>query len=58
VRPGPVSTDLGVPVLLEHGPDLLASSDLILLLPGASYATAPPAPVLEALRAAHSAGQR
>jgi len=56
VRPGPVSTDLGVPVLLEHGPDLLASSDLILLLPGASYATAPPAPVLEAIRAAHERG--
>jgi transcriptional regulator GlxA family with amidase domain len=35
---------------------LLASSDLILLLPGASYATAPPAPVLEALRAAHERG--
>jgi transcriptional regulator GlxA family with amidase domain len=56
VRPGPVSTDLGAPVLLEHGPELLATSDLILLLPGASYATAPPAPVLEALRAAHERG--
>jgi transcriptional regulator GlxA family with amidase domain len=56
MRPGPVSTDLGVPVLLEHGPELLASSDLILLLPGASYATAPPAPVLDALRAAHDRG--
>src|SRR5580693_5341576 len=31
--PRPVSTDLGVPILLEHGPELLASSDLILLLP-------------------------
>jgi transcriptional regulator GlxA family with amidase domain len=56
MRPGPVSTDLGVPVLLEHGPELLASSDLILLLPGASYAAAPPAPVLDALRAAHERG--
>jgi transcriptional regulator GlxA family with amidase domain len=35
---------------------LLASSDLILLLPGASYATAPPAPVLDALRAARERG--
>ena len=56
MRPGPVSTDLGAPVLLEHGPELLATSDLILLLPGASYATAPPAPVLDALRAAHERG--
>jgi transcriptional regulator GlxA family with amidase domain len=56
MRRGPVSTDLGVPVLLEHGPELLASSDLILLLPGASYAAAPPAPVVDALRAAHERG--
>ena len=56
MRPGPVSTDLGVPVLVEHGPELLASSDLILLLPGASDAPAPPAPVLDALRAAHERG--
>jgi transcriptional regulator GlxA family with amidase domain len=55
-KPGPVSTDLGVPVLIGHGPELLASADLILLLPGASYAAAPPAPVLDALRAASKRG--
>jgi transcriptional regulator GlxA family with amidase domain len=55
-KPGPVSTDLGVPVLVGHGPELLAAADLILLLPGASYATAPPAPVLDELRAARGRG--
>jgi transcriptional regulator GlxA family with amidase domain len=33
-----------------------SSADLILLLPGASYAAAPPAPVLDALRAARKRG--
>ena len=51
------STDLGVPVLLEHGPELLAcDADLILLLPGASYATAPPGHVVDALLAARERG--
>ena len=55
-RPGPLATDLGVPVLVEHGPELLAASDLILLLPGASFAEPPPGPVLSALRAARERG--
>src|SRR5580704_3696180 len=33
-QPGPLATDLGVPVLVEHGPELFAEADLILLLPG------------------------
>jgi transcriptional regulator GlxA family with amidase domain len=55
-RAGPLGTDLGVPVMVEHGPELIATADLILLLPGASYAVPPPASVLEALRAARHRG--
>jgi transcriptional regulator GlxA family with amidase domain len=55
-RPGPLATDLGVPVVVDHGPELFAESDLILLLPGASFATPPPAPVIDALRSAHAGG--
>lgn len=55
-RHGPLRTDLGVPVLVEHGPELFASADLILLLPGASFAAPPPDSVIEALRAAHERG--
>jgi transcriptional regulator GlxA family with amidase domain len=53
---GPLTTDLGVPVLIEHGPELIAEADLVLLLPGASFAQTPPIHVLSALRAAHQRG--
>jgi transcriptional regulator GlxA family with amidase domain len=55
-RPGRLATDLGVPVVVDHGPELFAQSDLILLLPGASFAEPPPAHVVTALRAAHERG--
>jgi transcriptional regulator GlxA family with amidase domain len=55
-RPGRLATDLGVPVVVDHGPELFAESDLILLLPGASFAEPPPAHVAAALRAAHERG--
>ena len=55
-RPGPLDTDLGVPVLVEHGPELFAEADLILLLPGASFAEPPPGHAIAALRAAHQRG--
>jgi transcriptional regulator GlxA family with amidase domain len=55
-RPGPLTTDLGVPVLVEHDVTLLARADLVLVLPGAEH-TEPPGPrVLSALRAAHRRG--
>jgi transcriptional regulator GlxA family with amidase domain len=53
---GLLHTDLGVPVLVEHGPELFTRADLILLLPGASFAEPPSARVIEALRAAHERG--
>jgi transcriptional regulator GlxA family with amidase domain len=55
-RPGRLATDMGVPVLVEHGPELLAEADLILLLPGDSFAEPPPGPVISALRAARQRG--
>jgi transcriptional regulator GlxA family with amidase domain len=55
-RPGPLATDLGVPVLVEHGPELFAEADLILLLPGDSFAEPPPGPVISGLRTARERG--
>jgi transcriptional regulator GlxA family with amidase domain len=55
-RPGPLTTDLGVPVLVEHDVTLLDRADLVLVLPGADQPE-PPAPgVLAALRMAHRRG--
>jgi transcriptional regulator GlxA family with amidase domain len=55
-RPGPVTTDLGIAVLVKHDVDLLPTADLVLLLPGADLA-APVAPrVLAALHEAHTRG--
>ena len=55
-RPGPLATDLGVPVLIEHGPELFAEADLILLLPGTSFAEPPPGHVISALLGARERG--
>jgi transcriptional regulator GlxA family with amidase domain len=55
-RPGRVATDLGVPILVDHGPELFAEADLILLLPGAGFAEPPPGHVVSALRAARQRG--
>jgi transcriptional regulator GlxA family with amidase domain len=55
-RPGRLATDLGVPVLVEHGPELFAEADLILLLPGTSFAEPPPRHVTSALLAARERG--
>jgi transcriptional regulator GlxA family with amidase domain len=55
-RPGPLRTDLGLSLDVEHGPDLLATADLVLVLPGADFRTEPSDPVLDALRAAHDRG--
>ncbi|MEU9305120.1 helix-turn-helix domain-containing protein [Streptomyces sp. NPDC048269] len=55
-RPGPVPTDVGVAVTVEHGLDRIASADLVIALPWAEF-RAPLAPsVLEALSAAHARG--
>ncbi|GAA1536736.1 helix-turn-helix domain-containing protein [Streptomyces albidochromogenes] len=55
-RPGPVRTDLGLPLAVEHGLDRLAGADLVLALPWTGFRTSPPAAVLDALRSAHGRG--
>jgi transcriptional regulator GlxA family with amidase domain len=55
-RRGQLHTDLGVPVVLDHGPEAITEADLILILPADSYLDPPPARVIDALRAAHERG--
>ncbi|MFE7181376.1 GlxA family transcriptional regulator [Streptomyces erythrochromogenes] len=55
-RPGPVPTDLGVPLTIAHGLDRLASADLVIALPWADFRTPPAPAVLDALSAAHERG--
>ncbi|WP_426513894.1 GlxA family transcriptional regulator [Dactylosporangium sp. McL0621] len=55
-RRGPVTTDLGVPVLAEHGPGLLERADLVLVLPGAEQIGEPAPRLRSALRRAHARG--
>ncbi|MET9605499.1 helix-turn-helix domain-containing protein [Streptomyces sp. NPDC006512] len=55
-RPGPVPTDLGVPLSVAHGLDRLAGADLVIALPGAGFRTPPGPAVLDALAAAHERG--
>lgn len=55
-RPGPVTTDVGVPVTVAHGLDRLASAELLIALPSAGFRTPPGPAVLDALRLAHERG--
>ncbi|MBB5105172.1 transcriptional regulator GlxA family with amidase domain [Streptomyces spectabilis] len=55
-RPGPVTTDVGVPVTVAHGLDRLARADLLIALPSAGFRTPPGPAVLDALTAAHERG--
>ncbi|QIP86702.1 helix-turn-helix domain-containing protein [Streptomyces sp. Tu 2975] len=55
-RPGRVRTDVGLPVMVEHGLDRLAAADLVIALPWADFRTPPAPAVLEALTAAHERG--
>nr|WP_108221672.1 helix-turn-helix domain-containing protein [Streptomyces sp. 303MFCol5.2] len=55
-RPGPVPTDVGVPLTITHGLDKLAAADLVIALPWAGFRTPPAPAVLDALSAAHERG--
>ncbi|CAM5665612.1 AraC family transcriptional regulator [Streptomyces avidinii] len=55
-EPGPVPTDLGVPLAITHGLERLAAADLVIALPGAGFRTPPGRPVLDALAAAYEGG--
>jgi transcriptional regulator GlxA family with amidase domain len=57
-EPGPVPTTSGFPLLIERGLEALVEADTI-LVPGLDPQTwPPPAPALDALRAAHARGAR
>ncbi|MFF0435424.1 GlxA family transcriptional regulator [Streptomyces sp. NPDC004327] len=55
-RPGPVRTDVGLPLVVEHGLERLASADLVLALPWADFRTPPPPAALDAIGAAYERG--
>ncbi len=55
-RPGPVPTDLGVPLAVEYGLEWMAAADLVVALPWAGFRTPLAPAVLEALSAAHERG--
>lgn len=55
-RPGRIRTDVGLPVVVEHGLDRLAAADLVIALPWADFRTPPGPAVLDALTSAHERG--
>ena len=55
-RPGVLRTDTGIAVVVEHGLDRLAVSDVVLLTAWELYSAVPPPELLAALRAAHARG--
>jgi transcriptional regulator GlxA family with amidase domain len=55
-RPGRIRSDVGLPIMVEHGLDRLAAADLVIALPWADFRTPPGSAVLEALAAAHERG--
>ncbi|MGW7285913.1 GlxA family transcriptional regulator [Streptomyces sp. NPDC054847] len=55
-RPGRVRSDVGLPLVVEHGLDRLAAAELVIALPWADFRTPPGPAVLEALTAAYERG--
>ncbi|MCM3882495.1 GlxA family transcriptional regulator [Frankia sp. R82] len=55
-QPGPLLTDLGLALRVDHGLDLLTTADLVIVLPAVDYHVAASHPVLPRLRAAHERG--
>jgi len=55
-RPGVLRTDTGMTLLVEHGLDRLAASDVVMITAWELFDVAPPAELLDALRAAHARG--
>ncbi len=55
-HPGPLQTDLGLPLTVENDLGLLTTADLIIILPAVDYHVEPSHPVLPMLRAARDRG--
>lgn len=58
VKPGPVPTTSGFPLVASHGLELLDTADTVLVPGFDPQAWPPPAPALDALRDAHARGAR
>src|SRR3712207_2194181 len=54
--PGILRTDTGIGVVVEHGLERLASSDVVLITAWELFEHVPSAELLDALRAAHARG--
>ena len=57
-EPGVIRTDVGMPILVEHGVDRLSSADLAVVVCWDQIGTRPPEPVLAALRTVVDRGGR
>ncbi|MGW7196499.1 GlxA family transcriptional regulator, partial [Streptomyces chryseus] len=55
-RPGALTSDIGVPLTIAHGPERLDAADLVIALPGAGFRSPPGPEVLDALSGAHGRG--
>ncbi|WP_369139494.1 helix-turn-helix domain-containing protein [Modestobacter versicolor] len=55
-HPGVLRTDTGIAMIVEHGLDRLASSDIVLVTAWELFDHEPPAELLDGLRAAHARG--
>jgi len=55
-RPGVLRTDTGMALLVEHGLDRLAASDIVMITAWELFDVTPPAELVDALRAAHARG--
>ena len=55
-RPGQLRTDTGISIIVEHGLERLARSDIVLVTAWEHVDQEPPAELLDALRAAHARG--
>jgi transcriptional regulator GlxA family with amidase domain len=55
-QPGPIHTDLGLPLDVGHGPESMARADLVILLPCDTEIPTLSAPVAAAIRSAHHRG--
>jgi transcriptional regulator GlxA family with amidase domain len=56
LQPGLLRTDTGITIVVEHGLDRLASSDIVLITAWELFDHVPPPELLEALRQAHARG--
>jgi transcriptional regulator GlxA family with amidase domain len=55
-RPGPVRTDTGLTLIVEHGLDRLAQADLVMVMSWDDFTSEPPAAVLDAITTAYANG--